>query len=519
MMEPTEINKKIAVSFAETGIGGYDFCGDFAYTDFLPQLQWPKAGKVYEEMSKNDPTIGAVLFMAKQLVRRAEWRVVPGGSSPRDKEAADFVASCMNDMEHSWNEFIGEALTMMPYGWSFHEVVYKMRKGKTNNKVSHSRYSDGKIGWRKFACRSQRTCYGWEIDQENGEILAFKQQAAPDYRMRIIPIDKAIHFKTENDYGSPYGRSMLRNTYRPWFFKKRIEEIEGIGIERDLAGLPVLTPPEGIDLWDSDDPEMIKLKNASETLVKSIRRDQSEGVAKPFGWTLELLSTGSRRQFDTNEILNRYDQRIAITMLADIVMLGADKVGSFALADVKKSLLSAALETLMDCMSDAINRQEVPRLMDINGFQDLEEYPKIMHDEVETPSIEQLAGLLKAMTDSGMDVKDPQLEEFVRKIASLPCSDPEVLELKEKMYKESMLHPEKEEDPEQTEIATEEESELQPEDDSDQITKGACGRGRVTHGASCANCDELGNCFYIKALKEKGQYVEGGKEDGLAKDS
>jgi hypothetical protein len=421
---------------AEIGIGGFNYSGDFVWSDFLPQLQWPQAGKVFEEMSKNDPTIGAVLFMAKQLVRKSQWTVTPGGSSPRDKEAADFLKSCMDDMEQSWNEFVGEVLSMMPYGWSFHEVVYKLRKGKTKDARTRSKYTDGKVGWRKLASRSQRTCYGWEIDQDTGEVLALKQQAAPDYRMRIIPMSKAILFKTENDYGSPYGRSLLRNTYRPWFFKKRIEEIEGIGIERDLAGLPVLTPPENVNIWDSEDSQMVKLKNASESLVKSIRRDQSEGVVVPFGWKLELLSTGSRRQFDTNQILNRYDQRIAITMLADIVMLGADKVGSFALADVKKSLLSAALETLLASIADALNRQEVPRLLELNGFTDIEEYPTVKPDEVETPDLEQISSLLTAMSGAGMDVKDPKIEAFLRKIASLPANDPEIMDLKEKLYKE-----------------------------------------------------------------------------------
>jgi hypothetical protein len=331
-----DIKKKINTGFAEYGIGGYVFSGDFVFNEFLPQLQWPNAGKVYEEMSKNDPTIGAILFMAKQLIRRCQWSVIPGGSASKDKKAAEFLESCMTDMELSWNEFIGEVLSMMVYGWSLHEVVYKIRAGKNKDKRFNSKYTDGKIGWRKLASRSQRTCYGWTIDQKTGEVLALKQQAAPDYRMRTIPLEKAILFKTENDYGSPYGRSMLRNTYRPWFFKKRIEEIEGIGIERDLAGLPVLTPPEDVNIWDKDDPEMVALRNGSERLVKSIKRDQSEGVVVPFGWTLQLLSTGSRRQFDTNQILNRYDQRIAITFLADIVMLGADKVGSFALADVRK---------------------------------------------------------------------------------------------------------------------------------------------------------------------------------------
>lgn len=440
MEEETMLQDAVGVEVKrhEIGIGGFEFSGDFVRSDFLPQLNWPQAGKIYDEMSSNDPTIGAILFMAKQLVRRVDWKVT-GGTSGKDLEAKEFLESCMCDMEHSWGEFIGEVLTMMIYGWSFHEVVYKIRKGPMqSNKMYHSKYSDGKIGWRKFASRAQITCYGWEIDQETGEVLALKQQAAPDYRMRTIPVSKALHFKTEPNYGDPYGKSLLRAAYRPWFFKKRIEEIEGIGIERDLAGLPVLTPPQNMNIWDATDTEMIQMRQKAELLVKSIRRDSNEGIVKPFGWDLQLLSTGSKRQFDTNIILNRYDQRIAITLLADIVMLGADKVGSFALADVKKSLLSAALETLVEIIAQTINRQEVPRLLCLNGFHDLTVFPEVTPEEVETPSPTEIADILKAMNIAGMDTSDPALEDYVRKISSMPCNTKEMLELKEEIYKKQM---------------------------------------------------------------------------------
>ena len=62
-----------------------------------------------------------------------------------------------------------------------------------------------------------------------------------------------------------------RNTsmpFRPWssfnwYFKRRIQEIEGIGVERDLAGLPTLTAPEGMNIWDEDDPEMAAIRVAA----------------------------------------------------------------------------------------------------------------------------------------------------------------------------------------------------------------------------------------------------------------
>jgi hypothetical protein len=54
---------------------------------------------------------------------------------------------------------------------------------------------------------------------------------------------------------NPEGRSMLRTAYRSWRNKKRIEEIEGVGIERDLAGLPIARIPGKFFSKDADADE------------------------------------------------------------------------------------------------------------------------------------------------------------------------------------------------------------------------------------------------------------------------
>src|SRR5690606_33416126 len=141
----------------------------------------------------------------------------------------------------------------------------------------------------------------------------------------------------------------------------RIEEIEGIGIERDLAGLPVLQAPDGLDLWNDEDERMAALRNNAEELVRNIRRDSEEGVLLPHGWELKLLSTGSARQFDTNAIINRYDNRIAITMLSDLILIGNEKTGSFAMASTKQSLLSSALEAQLNSIAEVFNKYAVPK--------------------------------------------------------------------------------------------------------------------------------------------------------------
>ncbi len=64
------------------------------------------------------------------LIRGCSWDTQPGGNTPADEEAADFVWQCMNDMTETWIDTISEILSMLTYGWSAHEIVYKRRMGR-----------------------------------------------------------------------------------------------------------------------------------------------------------------------------------------------------------------------------------------------------------------------------------------------------------------------------------------------------------------------------------------------------
>lgn len=401
------------------GIVGLRQSAGYVYEEFLPELRWPRAGKVYQQMADNDPVVGAILYLAEMLVRGAEWRVDAASSSAEDEEAAEFLRGCMDDMETSWASTITEILSMFTYGWSFHEILYKVRRGhKTSNPKFHSKFNDGKFGWRGFPIRSQASWERWVFDENTGELVAFQQRPEPTYQLYTIPMTKGLLFRTRVSRGNPEGRSLLRNAYRPYYFKQRMEEIEGIGIERDLAGLPVLTTPEDLDLFDDTDPEMAKLRNQAESLVTSVRRDAQEGIILPFGWDLSLLSSGSTRTINIGDVIERYDNRIAITMLSDIVLIGnGSKAGSFAMADVKQSMLSNALQAQLQNIADVFNQKAVPQLFELNSW-DLEEYPKIVPGQINQPSLKEVAVMLRAM---GLDLtKDRDLNNYVRSLMTMP---------------------------------------------------------------------------------------------------
>lgn len=424
-------------------IGQRRYGGNF-YEEFLPVLRGKRGIQVYYEMSENDDVVGAILFAIEMLVRQCSWNVEPGGATAKDKEAAQFVQGCMDDMQDTWIDTVSEILSFLTYGWSYHEIVYKRRMGNTRDTRTKSKFNDGLIGWKKLPIRAQETLYQWEYDKEDN-LLGMTQMPPPDFGLFTIPMEKALLFRTKSRKNNPEGRSILRTAYRSWYFKRRIQEIEGIGIERDLAGLPVLYGPEGVDLWDNLE-ENIEIREGLESMVRNIRRDEMEGIVLPFGYKLELLNSGGSRQFDTNAIINRYDTRIAMTVLADFIFLGHDQTGSWALSSDKTRLFAVAIGAFLDIICETFNSQGIPSLIDVNGqhFARITEYPKMTHGDIEDADILKVATFIKDMTGIGVLIPDDGLEDYIRQVGHLPerTSDTRALDRTRQEQQEQSQPPE-----------------------------------------------------------------------------
>ncbi len=415
--------------FVEIGSTGLQRYGGWVSEEWLRDLQGARGIKVYKEMRDNDPVVGAIMFALKMLFRQASWYIEAGGTTSQDEEAKAFLESCLDDMSMSWHDTITEILSMLVFGWSYHETVYKLRQGDGRDPSRRSKYNDGRIGWRKMPIRAQETFYEWMFDEKDGGVNGLRQMPPPDYWIREIPIGKSLLFRTESNKNNPEGRSILRNAYRSYYYRKHIEQIEAIGIERDLAGLPVAeVPPALLSIFVSEDEK--KVLADIKKMVTEIRRDKSEGVVFPSefnpdgtktGYKLSLLSTGGRRNFDTTAIINRHDQRIAMTVLADFILLGHEKVGSFALNSSKTVLFSTAIGAFLDGICEIFNTHGIPRLFALNSFQGLTDLPKLKHGDVEAPDLVELGNYITSLSGAGAQLfPDDDLENYLRGAASLP---------------------------------------------------------------------------------------------------
>jgi phage gp29-like protein len=420
----SDSNDRQHYEFTELGSSGLRRTGGTITEEFLPTLQGVKGFKVYREMRDNDPVIGAMLYAIDKVITRLEWHV-----EGEDERTASFVDECLNDMSDSWDATLQNVLSMLVYGWSFHEVVYKIRGGQTDDPKTHSRFKDHRIGWRKWPVRAQETLQEWIIDDRGG-IQGMIQMDPSGGGLHRIPIEKALLFRTTTNRNNPEGYSLLRNAYRPWFYKRRIEEIEAVGIERDLAGLPMAyVPPEYLSSTATPAQKAV-LRTITE-IVQNVKRNEQEGIVFPAAYDdqgnrvfdLTLLSASGSRQFDTGAVIQRYDQRISMSLLSDFLLLGSDRVGSFALGTAKVDLWTLAVDSIAKSIAEVVNQYAIPRLLRLNAMR-TDKMPELTYGQVNSVELSEVADYVQKLVSVGAIMPDPGLETHLRSLGDLPESEP-----------------------------------------------------------------------------------------------
>lgn len=402
-------------ALGEVGVSGLKESWGYIHEEFLRDLNTSqKRYKLYDEMRQNNPIIAAMMQAIELSIKQIEVHV------DGEDERAEFVESCLEDMSQSWNEHVGEALTMLPFGFAPFEVVYKRRQGE--NAKEPSQYSDGRIGWRKFAFRSQDSLRNWDMAPENGELRGFYQQAWNDYKLRYIPVEKLLLYRTTSEKGNPEGRSILRPAYVPYYYVKNLQTVEAIGAERDLAGLPMIKLPELADTA-SGSTDM----NNAEAIVRRIRQDEQAGAVIPFGWELTLLASPGSKAVDVAAIIERHEKRMAMVAMAQFLMLGMDKVGSYSLSKDHSDFFLMAINAIVDNVCETINKYAIPRLLKLNGMSTVEP-PQLMHGIPSRTDIQVVGDFLQKMASSGFILPDDDFEKWLRDLIGAPALTQEMID-------------------------------------------------------------------------------------------
>lgn len=403
----------------EVGFAGVRMNAGKVDDEFLPDLRGARGRRRYREMRDNDPIIGAFLYAIEMVLRRAEWRFDPTDESEEARAEADFANEVFFDgMEVPWDEFMSQALSFLPYGFSLHELVMLRR-------------ADGFFGVRKLAYRPQTTIERWVYD-DKGNLLGAVQKDPRTNRDIPLSSERLLHLRLSTATNSPEGRSILRNAYRPYYYATHIENIEAIAIERELNGVPVIRIPSQYLTADSG-PEVqireeylrvardLKMNEQGSLVIPSDTYRNADGSLTNIPKVqVSLIASEGNRAIDTSKTIVRYRQDMARTVLADFVMLGAGERGSFALSKSKTDLFLTALQGHAELIASAINRQILPKLWVVNG-KNPDLMPSLVAANVAPVDLEEIGTFVRDVSGAGFPVfPDEQIEAALLDAAGLP---------------------------------------------------------------------------------------------------
>lgn len=143
----------------------------------------------------------------------------------------------------------------------------------------------------------------------------------------------------------------------------------------------------------------------------------------------DLMSVRGTKQYDTNEIINRYDNKILISLFADMLKMGTDQVGSYSLASSKTNIMAMAIEARLKEIQDVLNHDLIPQLFKVNGW-NTAALPTFQYSDLEDIELEDYSKAIQRITAVGMIEKDrPALNRVRVALGLKPKPDDEPVDL------------------------------------------------------------------------------------------
>jgi phage gp29-like protein len=421
------------VDFKEYGATGIDLMDGRSYDEFLTELRGIRGLRTLREMAENDPISGAMLTALTNLTRAATFSTQPADESEEAQDAAGFMVDVFESFDegYTFDDLINEACSMYTYGWAIQEVVYKRRE-------------DGNIGLSRLGIRVQQTIDKFELDDNNRVVGVWQDPTTGPYA--FIPGDKIIHWTTTTDRGNPYGRSLLRNAYKSYYYKTQIQEVEALSTARELNGLPVVSVPgDLLSAAANGDKSAQETVDSYRKIARDLRFGSQAGVILPSDMyqntsdanlqysnnpkvSLRLLASEGTRNIDTDTVIKRYASDQARSILADMLLLGSDSRGSYALSQSKTDLFTQSVKAHVNRFVETINQQLIPKIWSVNGF-DPNTMPKMVVSEIAPTDLSVLGDYVKSLAGAGVMISDEEAQNHLKTQAGIPTdneNEPEI---------------------------------------------------------------------------------------------
>lgn len=402
----------------EVGVGGIRIFQGISNTELKKELNFPHSVSTYNNMSYHS-SISAALQLFCGIVTTSKFKfIAPEKATKQEEKRTMLMNKMMHSMEHTWVDFLKDVLSSQQYGFSVHEKVFKKENGL--------------ISWKKIPIRAQESIVRFIYSDDGREIIGVEQDLTKDVNAArfanirktsvAIPADKYLHFRVGRHRGDPFGKSPLRDAYLSWKYLTLLEELEAIGVNKDLVGVPCLYLPADYLASDASE-ERKKIRSYLENSLRNLHLNKQSAVVLPSIVDpdskqqlvkLDLLSIDGKKGYDIDKIKKYYQNQIYTDMMADLLILGQGSGGSFSLAEFKSTITYTYAQSLMNMICDNINRDLVKQTYQLNGW-DESRACTLVTEEISQASLDEISKLIQRTASVGLIEVDRPVLNMVRK--------------------------------------------------------------------------------------------------------
>lgn len=200
--------------------------------------------------------------------------------------------------------------------------------------------------------------------------------------VQTIPFNRVAYCSYSSTPTQPAGISVFDSAYIPWKEKQLLQDLTLIGVQKDMAGMPVLGAPSSLLAAASDNPsgpEARMVEQLKDNLANLHAGDQSycvlptdthadngSGAAQ---FKLQFLGIeGSGKNFDIMELVEQRKRAIYNCFACQNMLSGENGGGSYNLLEGQSSIQAHFVELDTMIIDDMWNKQIFPKLMKLNNW-------------------------------------------------------------------------------------------------------------------------------------------------------
>lgn len=439
--------------------GTRHWAGKIITGEWVPELTGPRGLDTYERMRSSDGAVAATLRSLKLPLRAATWDIEPASSDPQDVEIADRVrANLFEGMSMTWEDHLRQLLTHFEFGfyvcekrWQISDdmpttwpaLEFRRARGEipafgvdaddpqqlrftrddgTAVRVDRRTFyaAIGRFGreplvtLRKLAPRQQKTVDKWDVAPDGGlRGVVQKITGGQDAGRYEIPIEQLLIFVNDKEAANWTGKSVLRPAYKHWFMKDLYYRTDAIAAERFGVGIPIMKVPKD----KAQDRETLE---HVEEILENVRSHERAQIVEVEGYEFRVDGMGQGRGKDNLPMIQHHDWMIAVSVLAQHLMLGSTDTGSHALAGDITSLFLMVEEAHGREICSVHNRYLIPQMVRFN-YPGVTRFPQLTVGRIETRDTGKLIAAVGNAVQAGALSREPELENYLRDSLGLPA--------------------------------------------------------------------------------------------------